>query len=110
MSYDVDFKIDTGGDELVALGNGLNHTYNCSKMFHLALAGHGINGLHGKECSGLISNLEDAVAHIRDPKNKETYEAMNPENGWGNHETATRFLEEILDGAKRHPKAIIYVC
>jgi hypothetical protein len=109
VSYDVDFCIDTGGPEPAYVTDGLNHTWNCSSMFCLALGGDGINGLHDKRAGDELPRLRQAVEHISDPANAETYAEMNPSNGWGSHDTATRFLKAILANAEAHPKSTILV-
>ncbi len=110
MSYDVYLTIDTGGEVPAPVTYGQNYTYNCAPMFRLALGGNGINDLHGLRARDAIVKLEAAVSHMAHPDNEPTYRAMNPENGWGKHETATEFLEAILKDCRRHPLATIEVC
>lgn len=109
MSYDVYLAIDTGGPEPHAISDGHNYTYNCGPMFRRALGGGGINDLNGKSARELIGHLEAAVSHMRHPDNASEYRAMNPANGWGEHDSAAAFLEAILADCRRHPKATVRV-
>jgi len=109
MSYDVHFEIDTGDAPTTVGDDSLNHTYNCSAMFRKALGGDGINDLHGQIAGEVIHRLECAVQDIRAPKYADEFREMNPPNGWGSHDTAARFLELILENARRHPTATIRV-
>lgn len=101
MSYDVSFY------EFV--GESLNYTYNCSPMFRMALGGGGINDLNGQQCREMIPTLKAALAHMTAPENKDTYKALNPANGWGDHATATKFLANILATCEAHPNAVIKI-
>lgn len=109
MSWDVRWHIDTGGPEPASVGDDLNYTYNCGLMFRTALGGNGINDLDGKLAGEMIPRLRAAVDHMVHTENRAAYEAMNPSNGWGSHEGATRFLLAILANCEAHPKATIRV-
>lgn len=110
MSYDVGLVIDTGGPEPVGIENTWeNYTYNCGPMFRLALGGDGINDLAGQVAGDVIERLARAYDHMRARENSATYEAMNPPNGWGKHDTATAFIGRILEHCRAHPKAIVRV-
>lgn len=106
MSYDVDFEIDTGAGSVVAVGDSLNYTWNCSPMFYRALEG-GIPALDGKRAVDAIPKLRKAVDDMR--ASPDVYEPMNPPNGWGSYRSAIAWLEEILVNAVRHPHAIIRI-
>lgn len=107
MSYDIYLTIDTGGPEPATVHEVGNMTSNVSGMWRLALDGISLAELHGQECGECIPLLVRAVEHMRDPANTATYEAMNPANGWGNHESATRYLNNLLNACRAHPKATI---
>lgn len=109
MSYWVSLHIDTGNPngsiEVVEIGN---YTSNVSPMWALAL-GESLKELDGRSAGESVSQLEAAVAHMEHPNHRETYESMNPKNGWGNHQSATQYLAELRDACKLHPKCIIHV-
>ena len=92
MSYDVYFTMDTGGKEPAPFGDTLNHTYNCGSMFRAAIPG-GIQALAGKLGEEVVLVLQSGIADM--VYRPQIYAAMNPENGWGNTETAQEFLVQI---------------
>lgn len=108
MSYDIDLEIDTGGPELATVYEVGNYTSNVSPMWALAL-GFPLRDLHGRQCGDCIADLKRAVDDILDPVNRATYEAMNPSNGWGDHEGAADYLVRLLSACRCHPKASIRV-
>lgn len=108
MSYDIYLQIDTGGPEPADVCDVGNYTSNVSPMWRLAL-GHSLADLHGRQCVDCIPALTAAVDHMRDPANLATYEAMNPSNGWGKHDSATEYLARLLEACRKHPQASIYV-
>jgi hypothetical protein len=108
VSYDIYLEIDTGGPERATVFEVGNYTSNVWRMWELAL-GESLSDLHGRQAADCIALLEGAVAHMRDPANIATYEAMNPSNGWGRHSSATDYLARLLEGCKQHPKTTIYV-
>jgi hypothetical protein len=108
MSYDIDLKIDTGGAEKATVCDVGNMTSNLSPMWKKAI-GQPLSSLSGMGCAEAIEILEPAVADISDPTKAAEYEAMNPENGWGDHPAAVRYLTDLLNACKEHPRATIYV-
>lgn len=114
MSYDVDLVIDTGGEyppRVVEVGN---YTWNVRPMHVLAFAAagrenSGVQELDGMACIDARPLLETAVAHMDDPSNRETYEKLNPSNGWGDFEGAREFLRRIMQACVEHPKCSIRV-
>jgi hypothetical protein len=108
MSYDIDLEIDTGGAAPATVCEVGNMTSNLSPMWRRAL-GQSLSHLDGVNCGEAVKILEPAVAHISDPANAAEYEAMNPSNGWGNHDGATQYLRDLLKACLEHPKATIRI-
>ncbi len=99
MSYDV-YLFERGRYRDFDLYDS-NMTVNVAKMWRHA--GIDLTEYHKKRAKRLIRPLEKAVGNmIRDP---ETYQAMNPENGWGDYEGALLFLVELLGACTKYPKA-----
>jgi hypothetical protein len=88
VSYDIWLTIDTGGPDTVTTHEVGNYTSNVSPMWKKAF-GYLLREMDGRNAREMVEDLERAVRHMRDPENLAKYEAMNPENGWGNHEGAT---------------------
>jgi hypothetical protein len=105
MSYDAYMEIDTGGEWPSIVEEIGNMTSNVACMWYAALNDTDLRDLEGKTGLELIPILEAAVSHIRHPDNAAKYSAMNPSNGWGNHNGAAEFLEKILAACRLHPKA-----
>lgn len=106
MSYDFGMRVD--------LGNGWkyldyekNYTYNVSPMFYEAFGEPGINLIEGKTGKECLVKLKKGLSEMKN--NKEKYEAMNPENGWGRYEGAVEVVETLIKWAKEAPKAEFYV-
>lgn len=108
MSYDISLEIDTGGPEPATICDIGNYTSNVSAMWRRAI-GMSLSQLHGMTCKDAETILGPAVAHISDPANAAEYMAMNPKNGWGDHHGAKCYLNDLLDGCRRHPKATISI-
>jgi hypothetical protein len=119
MSYDTYMVIDTGGEYPATVKEIGNMTSNVSPMWSLALQAAGckpeqeghrflLSKLEGWSGADAIPVLEKAVAHIYDAANYETYAALNPENGWGDVDSARRYLRNILEACREHPKAKLH--
>ena len=108
MSYNVGFTMDTGGSESTMVGDSMNYTSNVSGMWKLALC-MPLSKLDGMQATVALPLLEKAVSHIRHPDNRAKYEAMNPDNGWGDHNGAAEVLEWMLAMCRQHPKTKIWM-
>ncbi len=110
MSYTVYLEVDLGGPEPSCVEHEhLNYTYNVSPMFREALGGEGLNDLHGIEAGVAAQRLGHAIGQMAYPGNREKYEAMNPPNGWGDHQGAIRFLQRLRAICEAHPKARVVI-
>jgi hypothetical protein len=101
MGYWAGVEIHTG-KEYTEVCESINHTSNTGKMWAIAL-GIPLGDLHHMECRNAADILHKGVKYMRE--NKEELEKLNPENGWGDYDTALEFLTEIRDMADAHPKA-----
>jgi len=53
--------------------------------------------------SDLIDPLTKAVAMMQDDPKR--FKAFNPVNGWGSYDAFLPWLEELLEGCKKYPRA-----
>lgn len=106
MSYDLDLRIDTGGEHPVTVHDVGNYTSNVSGMWTKAL-GFPLADLDGRLAADAIPDLRRAAWAMAN--NPDTYRAMNPENGWGDYEGARDYLVQLLEGCLAHPKTTIGV-
>lgn len=107
MSYDVSIVGKDcpccGASGGVEVGN---YTYNCSKMLWEA-ADTSLSALHGKPVEEVAQVLSKGVAVMRaDPAR---FQAMNPENGWGDYDSWLDYLDRIIDACQRYPGAVLEV-
>lgn len=58
-----------------------------------------------KFAADLIQPLEKAILEIIN--NRASYEALNPENGWGSYETFLNFVIDLANACKRNPLASV---
>lgn len=107
MSYDVGMQIDTGNHQ-ASVGISYSYTYNVAPMFVKAFSGgEGIYTLVGITGEKAISVIKDAIAYF--DTHKDALKLLNPENQWGDFDGARALLVNILEIAKEHPRATVYV-
>ena len=108
MIWDVWMEIDAGGENPAEVAECGNMTWNVSPMYYDALElEHGIRGLDGMDGQSALKHLNKAISKM--VRNAEKYRVMNPENGWGNYDSALHFLEVIRNSCVKNPKAILRV-
>lgn len=106
MSYHIWLDLDTGGPEPAIVFEVGNCTSNVSPMWFDAL-GRSLGDYHEAPCSEAAGPLRQGIERMRaDPDH---YQAMNPENGWGDYEGALKYLERLYEGCCNHPKATIQI-
>jgi hypothetical protein len=101
-------EIDTGGPHPAVLADNLNYTYNVSPMFYDALPFEdGIRSIAGMTGRDALPGLREGLAAMQDHPAK--YQAMNPENGWGDYGGAVEILKTLIEWAVAHPNAVFAV-
>jgi hypothetical protein len=107
MSWDISINCSHCGHEVY----DRNITYNVSKMYYHAFRkfGHegGLRTLHKMMVSDAEPILEKIYHQLH--KHPEIYEPMNPENGWGSYEGATKVIKELWDKSKELSEGTIYI-
>ena len=116
MSWDV--RIDyppcpTCGHERPVELDHDNYTHNCNEMLRVALRATGtlldrlgdrhLYALDGKLCAEIGLELKAATDWWRD--HLEELRELNPENGWGDADSALVFWACIADACIAHPRA-----
>lgn len=104
MSYDIYLTIDTGGEHEATVCEVGNHTSNTRPMWDKALSGD-FQDLDGKNAGESIEALTFAVVHMEN--NSAEYLPLNPPNGWGNYNSALKYLYKLLRACEENPKATI---
>lgn len=101
MSYCLWLEIDTGGDEPAVVCESIGMTSNVAAMWRKA--GADLAEFKGRRADETIDVLGQAIVTM--DASWSAFEAMNPPNGWGDAEGCRKFLSELLDLARAHPKA-----
>jgi len=109
MSWDFHMEMDLGGESPSSIGQyDANYTYNVSPMFYEAFdLDDGI-----RELDGMIGSKAEPIiqaAIVKMTKDPDTFEAMNPDNGWGNYEGALELLRTLRIWCREAPKATMRV-
>ena len=106
MSWDIWAEIDTGNDYgMHHVTRSINYTHNCNHMIRDAGFEDWCQEIHGVPVLEFCKKLRKAIDVLEE--NKEKYEAMNPDNGWGNYTTLLPKLRILHDRLIVHPKATI---
>jgi hypothetical protein len=109
MSYDIKIMIQTGDDSYYPLLE-FNITYNLRPIFIKCMNNeNGIFSLHGLKCEEAIELLEIASIDLTDPEKYDSYEDLNPPNGWGDCNGAFSFILKLLAGCVKHNYGYIEV-
>lgn len=102
MSWDADLTDDRGH-----LEGAWNYTHNCNHMIRHALhvAGYpdgiwwdGFNGMTGPQGAAVLADVIRVLE-----RNPDVYNAMNPDNGWGDRESLVKTLTEMRDAVPEWP-------
>jgi hypothetical protein len=84
-----------------------NYTHNVTPMWRKAGCYEALYRSDGKKAKDVLPQLVDGYcAMFRDPQ---AYEALNPSNGWGCCETATKFLADVIEKFRAQPEATVRV-
>ncbi len=108
MSYDIYLQADLGAG-LVGLGLlDWNYTSNCEPMWRKAMPGtDGLAGMNGMRAGEAATVLQEGLHDMVD--NRDVYESMNPENGWGDFTGQLAALCDLLVACRSVPDAIVIV-
>jgi hypothetical protein len=105
MSYDIYLMINTGIEEAEVKYVG-NITYNIAPMVKKA-CGMTFLDMEGKIATEVAQILKKGmVAMIERP---EEFEALNPDNGWGNFEDLLSYMKLFWSLCRKHPSCVVEV-
>lgn len=105
MSYDIWLEADLGGPEPIRVSPGWNYTSNCAPMWRDA--GADLAEFDGKLALECLPILRAAIAELK--ANRQKYESMDPENGWGSYESLVPSLTRLAEQFECAPNATVMV-
>lgn len=85
-----------------------NITYNLAPMYYKCIdINGGLKALNGMKCKNAIPVLNRAIDDL--VENKEEYEKLNPENGWGSYEGLLKSLKNLRIACLENPSGKVEV-
>jgi len=103
MSYDI--SLEPPLQPHIEVGN---YTSNIRPMFNLAFnVDYWVDVIDGKLAHEVFTKIDDAVVSMESHPN--TYQDINPENGWGDYPGALEFLKKLRDMCWENSNHIIRI-
>ena len=85
-----------------------NITYNLAPMYYKCIdINGGLKALNGMKCKNAIPVLNRAIDDLIE--NKEEYEKLNPENGWGSYEGLLKSLKSLRIACLENPSGKVEI-
>lgn len=85
-----------------------NITYNLAPMYYKCIdIDGGLKALNGMKCKDAIPVLNRAIDDLIE--NKEEYEKLNPENGWGSYEGLLKSLKSLRIACLENPSGKVEI-
>lgn len=85
-----------------------NITYNLALMYYKCIdIEGGLHALNGMKCKNAVPVLNRAIDELIE--NKEEYEKLNPENGWGSYEGLLKSLKSLRIACLENPSGKVSV-
>jgi len=84
-----------------------NYTHNVIPMWELAGIYDDLYNSEGKKCKDIITNLKKGLDIML--RNPDKFRKLNPPNGWGDYDSAVKFLKEIINNCEKYPDGEIEI-
>ena len=85
-----------------------NITYNLAPMYYKCIdINGGLKALNGMKCKDAVPVLNRAIDDLIE--NKEEYEKLNPENGWGSYEGLLKSLKSLRIACLENPSGKVEI-
>lgn len=85
-----------------------NITYNLAPMYYKCIdINGGLKALNGMKCKNAVPVLNRAIDDLIE--NKEEYEKLNPENGWGSYEGLLKSLKNLRIACLENPNGKVEI-
>lgn len=108
MSYDVWATVEPAPNRFTTYLDLGNMTSNVAPMWRIVCPSlDGLADIHGKRGAEISHALSKGLQLMYDRRRK--LEELNPENGWGNFQSAFRYFSNITRAAREHPDAVFWV-
>ena len=84
-----------------------NMTSNVVAMWDEAMPDLNLRDMHDKTSAVCLPHLEAGMLDMA--KNRQNYEDMEPDNGWGSYGGALAILVEMAGACRAHPDGVICI-
>lgn len=84
-----------------------NYTHNVTPMWHKAKIYDELYNSDGKHPKEIMEKLRLGLKDMQD--NRKEYKILDPDNGWGDCDSAMAFLSDIIDACSRFPEGTIHI-
>ena len=84
-----------------------NITHNVANMWGRAGIFNSLYNSGGKKAKEELENLREGLKKMEDSPAE--YRKLDPENGWGDYDSALEFLREVVSYCAKYPNSIIWV-
>ena len=84
-----------------------NYTHNVVEMWNDAGCYDALYMSNGMNAKDIIPFLDKAIKSMSE--NPDDYKKLNPENGWGDYDSALEFLKRVRGMCDANPDAVIRI-
>jgi len=102
MGYDISLTHEDTPGNFIG-----NITYNVDQMYNKAFGEYWRDVINNKVANDVLELMNKAIDNMERSPND--YKKLEPDNGWGDYDTALTFLKEFYDECKTYPKMLIYI-
>ena len=82
-----------------------NYTHNVTPMWSKAGVYDALYNSSGKKAKEILPELVNGILGMRN--NPDEYKKLNPDNGWGDYDSALKFLRNFAKSCNEYPETII---
>lgn len=100
----LDFSLLGKKEETLYSGN---ITGNLVPMWYVAHVYDALYESGDKTAKDILPILKSGLKMML--KNPDKFKKLNPDNGWGDYETAVEFLEEVITACEKNPNGVIHL-
>ena len=84
-----------------------NYTHNVTPMWNLAGVYEALYESEDKKTLEIVQTLKNGLTNML--LHPDDFKKLNPENGWGDYDTAVNFLRDVIHACEKHPNGTIRI-